>query len=223
MRVSELSRLSGVSLPTIKYYIREGLLPPGTASGPQRSDYGDDHLARLRLLRALIESGGVGIAGAKRITAVLDDGAPPAHAFEVAQDVVSANVDSEAPASDDALERVRAIVGDEYCEHPAVRTAARALDALELSGGGMTPAWLGAYARAAEIVASADLDELEARSSVSEQTSIAAVGTALGDVVLQSMRRVAQARETQRRFGERHDSPSAYEHVATRENAEVAR
>jgi DNA-binding transcriptional MerR regulator len=222
MRVSELSRLSGVSLPTIKYYIREGLLPPGTASGPQRSDYGDEHLARLRLLRALIESGGVGIAGAKRITAVLDEGAPPAVAFEVAQDVVSANVDSEAVASDDALERVRAIVGDDYCEHPAVRTAARALDALELSGGGMTPSWLDAYARAA-IVASADLDELEARSSVSEQTSIAAVGTALGDVVLQSMRRVAQARETQRRFGERQDSASASEHVAARENAEVAR
>ncbi|NQX03701.1 MerR family transcriptional regulator [Rathayibacter sp. VKM Ac-2856] len=223
MRVSELSHLSGVSLPTIKYYIREGLLPPGTASGPQRSEYGDAHLARLRLLRALIESGGVGIAGAKRITAVLDEDAPPAYAFEVAQDVVSANVDSEAPASADSLERVRARVGVEYCEHPAVRTAARALDALELSSGGMTPAWLEAYARAAEIVASADLDELEARTSVSEQTSIAAVGTALGDVVLQSMRRVAQARETQRRFGKSQHPAPASEDSATHDSAEAAR
>lgn len=223
MRVSELSRLTGVSLPTIKYYIREGLLPPGAATGPQRSDYGDEHLARLRLLRALIESGGVGIAGAKRITAVLDEGAPPSRAFEVAQDVVSANVDSAAPASDQSLDRVRSVVGAASCEHPAVATAARALDALELSGGGMTPQWLASYARAADIVASADLDELEARTSVSEQTSIAAVGTALGDVVLQSMRRVAQARETQRRFGERPQQEDRPEHDRTRENAEAAR
>ncbi len=28
MRISELSRRSGVSIPTIKYYLRDGLLPP---------------------------------------------------------------------------------------------------------------------------------------------------------------------------------------------------
>lgn len=214
MRVSELSRLSGVSLPTIKYYIREGLLPPGAATGPQRSDYGDEHLARLHLLRALIESGGVGIAGAKRITAVLDEGAPPALAFEVAQDVVSANADSGAPASDESLDRLRSIIGDDDCDHPAMATAARALDALELSGGGMTQSWLESYSRAADLVARADLDELEARTSVSEQTSIAAVGTALGDVVLQSLRRIAQARETRRRFGAQQE---------LRDHAEAAR
>ncbi|WKK71496.1 hypothetical protein Q0F99_19365 [Rathayibacter oskolensis] len=65
----------------------------------------------------------------------------------------------------------------------------------------MTPAWLESYAEAARIVARADLDELEARTSVSEQASIAAVGTAMGDVVLQSLRRIAQAHETQTRFG----------------------
>ncbi|MCJ1694657.1 MerR family transcriptional regulator [Rathayibacter caricis] len=201
MRISELARLTGVSVATIKYYIREGILATGESSVPQRAEYGDAHVARLRLLRGLIESGGVGIAGAKRITAVLDSGAPPAHAFEVAQDVVSANADSEAPATEGSLERIRSLVGPMLCEHPAVTTAARALDALEASGGAMTPDWLERYGEAAELVARADLDELEARESVSEQASIAAVGTALGDVVLQSLRRVAQARETQRRFG----------------------
>jgi DNA-binding transcriptional MerR regulator len=201
MRISELARLTGVSVATIKYYIREGILATGESSVPQRAEYGDAHVARLRLLRGLIESGGVGIAGAKRITAVLDSGAPPAHAFEVAQDVVSANADSEAPATEGSLERIRSLVGPMLCEHPAVTTAARALDALEASGGAMTPDWLERYEEAAALVARADLDELEARESVSEQASIAAVGTALGDVVLQSLRRVAQARETQRRFG----------------------
>ena len=73
----------------------------------------------------------------------------------------------------------------------------------------MTPDWLQRYEEAARLVARADLDELEARASVSEQASIAAVGTALGDVVLQSLRRVAQARETQRRFAPADDSAEA--------------
>ncbi|KQQ00693.1 MULTISPECIES: MerR family transcriptional regulator [unclassified Rathayibacter] len=209
MRISELSDASGISVATIKYYIREGILAPGVSSGPQRADYGDEHLARLRLLRALIESGGVGIAGAKRITTVLDRGDPPSVAFEVAQDVVSANADSATPATDASTERVRSLVGDTVCGHPAVVTAARALDALEVSGGAMTDSWLESYAEAARLVARADLDELEARTSVSEQASIAAVGTAMGDVVLQSLRRIAQARETQARFGTRSPAEAA--------------
>ncbi|PPG63362.1 MerR family transcriptional regulator [Rathayibacter sp. AY2B7] len=201
VRISELSRSSGVSLPTIKYYIREGLLPPGDAAGPQRAEYGDAHVARLTLLRALIESGGVGIAGAKRITAALDAGVGPTAAFEVAQDVVSVSADSTASATEVSTRRIAEATGSDHCGHPAVATAARALDALQLSTGPMSAGWLEAYARAAALVASADLDELQARESVSEQAAVAAVGTALGDVVLQSLRRVAQARETQSRFG----------------------
>lgn len=30
MRIGELSRRTGVPVPTIKYYVREGLLPPGS-------------------------------------------------------------------------------------------------------------------------------------------------------------------------------------------------
>lgn len=200
MRISELARLTGVSVATVKYYIREGILAPGLASGPQRADYGDDHVARLRLLRGLIDNAGVSVSGAKRIAAVLDEGAPPARAFEVAQDVVSSRADSDARPSDGALDRVQSLLGASVCEHPAMATAARALDALEAAGGTMTDDWLRAYAEAARIVARADLDELQARTSVSEQTTVAAAGTALGDVVLQSLRRAAQAEETQRRF-----------------------
>ena len=33
MRISELSRRSGVSIPTIKYYLRDGLLPADPDQG----------------------------------------------------------------------------------------------------------------------------------------------------------------------------------------------
>ncbi|WP_435133954.1 MerR family transcriptional regulator [Actinacidiphila sp. bgisy144] len=54
MRISELSRRSGVPNATIKFYLREGLLPPGRATAATQAEYGDQHLRRLRLIRALI-------------------------------------------------------------------------------------------------------------------------------------------------------------------------
>ncbi len=41
MRVAELSRRSGVSVASIKYYLREGLLPPGELTSPNQAHYGE--------------------------------------------------------------------------------------------------------------------------------------------------------------------------------------
>ncbi|WP_346281659.1 MerR family DNA-binding transcriptional regulator, partial [Pseudonocardia sp.] len=34
MRMAELSARTGVPIPTIKFYLREGLLPPGERTSP---------------------------------------------------------------------------------------------------------------------------------------------------------------------------------------------
>ena len=73
MLMAELSRRSGVPVATIKYYLREGLLPPGEATSATRADYGEHHLHRLRLIRALLEVGEVPLAGIGRILAAVDD------------------------------------------------------------------------------------------------------------------------------------------------------
>ena len=73
MQVSELSRRSGVPIPTIKYYLREGLLPPGAATAATRAEYGEPHLRRLRLIRALLEIGELPVASIQRIVGGLDD------------------------------------------------------------------------------------------------------------------------------------------------------
>ena len=71
--MSELSRRSGVPIPTIKYYLREGLMMPGTATAATRAEYGQPHLRRLRLIRALLEVGGLPVASIRRIIEALDD------------------------------------------------------------------------------------------------------------------------------------------------------
>ena len=72
MDVGALAR-SGLPVPTIKYYLREGLLPPGEAVGATRSRYEESHVRRLRLVRALTEVAGMRLEDVHRVLAALDD------------------------------------------------------------------------------------------------------------------------------------------------------
>src|SRR5918996_2993811 len=73
VRMSELSRAAEVPVATVKYYQREGLLPPGDATGPNQADYGAGHVRRLRLIRILREVGGLGVAQVRAVLAAMDD------------------------------------------------------------------------------------------------------------------------------------------------------
>jgi DNA-binding transcriptional MerR regulator len=73
MQMAELSRRSRVPVATIKYYLREGLLPPGTHTAATRAEYGEAHLRRLRLIRALVEIGEIPVAAVGHILARVDD------------------------------------------------------------------------------------------------------------------------------------------------------
>ena len=47
MLLHELSETTGISVASIKYYRREGLLPPGERMTATRQDYGRAHVERL--------------------------------------------------------------------------------------------------------------------------------------------------------------------------------
>src|SRR5262245_60997125 len=57
IKIADLSRRSGVSIPTIKFYIREGLLPRGEHTAPNQARYADTHLERLALIATLQRAG----------------------------------------------------------------------------------------------------------------------------------------------------------------------
>ena len=59
MKISELSRRSGLPVPTIKYYLREGLLAHGRRLGRNQADYDIQHLERLSLIRSLQQEAGL--------------------------------------------------------------------------------------------------------------------------------------------------------------------
>ncbi|WP_270408338.1 MerR family transcriptional regulator [Brachybacterium paraconglomeratum] len=73
MLLHELAEATGVSAASIKYYRREGLLPPGERITTTRQDYGRAHVERLELIQVLREVAGAPIARIARVTALLDD------------------------------------------------------------------------------------------------------------------------------------------------------
>lgn len=50
--ISDLARITGLSVRTIRYYLAQGLIPASGESGPG-AHYAEGHLARLRLIRRL--------------------------------------------------------------------------------------------------------------------------------------------------------------------------
>src|SRR4051794_41796939 len=75
MRISELSRVSGVPVATIKYYLREGLLPAGIPTSATSASYDERHVDRLNLIRALVDVGRVPIARVRQVVTALEQ--PP--------------------------------------------------------------------------------------------------------------------------------------------------
>jgi len=73
LKISSLSRKSGVSVPTIKFYLREQLIPPGEPTARNQASYNEVHLARLRLIRVLTGVGMMSLASVREVMAAIDD------------------------------------------------------------------------------------------------------------------------------------------------------
>ena len=53
MRISEVSKITGVSLPTIHYYVREGLLFPSIKTARNMAYYSPECVEDIRLIKEL--------------------------------------------------------------------------------------------------------------------------------------------------------------------------
>ena len=81
MLLSELADATGTSAASIKYYLREGLLPAGRRVTATRADYGERHVERLHLIRTLRETCATPIPHIAGLTALLDADPVPLSEF----------------------------------------------------------------------------------------------------------------------------------------------
>lgn len=199
MRISELSVATGVPVATIKFYLREKVLTEGRRASATQAEYDDHHVARLGVIRALVDAG-VGIAGVRRMVAVLDD--PPATPYELlgaANAAVTPSVDVAldlAPAHE-LIARMGADASECYPEQ--VAAVAAALATLDRAGFTVPAPVLTAYLEGLQTMAEAELSATPT-DSADAAVRYVVLGTVLVEPLLLALRRVAEQAAAARRF-----------------------
>lgn len=201
MRISELSLRSGVPVPTIKYYLREGLLPDGVRTSATRSQYDESHEARLKLIRALVATAGLSIAEIRRVLGVIDDPPESLHDLFGVAAQAAAGPRGQQPGHEQVHTLMREWgwpVEDKDC--PSHEALAAALDALDKVGFVLPEGALEVYRDHMEQIAAFELSTVPTDSPTAAVRYVV-LGTVLPEPLLLALRRMAQQAASARRFG----------------------
>jgi DNA-binding transcriptional MerR regulator len=206
MRISELGQQTGVPVATIKFYLREGLLPSGTPTARNQADYGENHLRRLLLIRALTGVGQLDLMSVRTLLEAIDDDRVPAtDLYQVLHRVLfPAPVQLVMPGNlDEALDHVDGLLGDLGWQvgagSPARVQFALVVATLRSLGCECDISFFAAYAEAAERLANGEIELVSSASTVADRAAIVARSVLL-DVALTSMRLMAAEQYIMRRL-----------------------
>jgi DNA-binding transcriptional MerR regulator len=211
MRISELARRSGVSVPTIKYYLRVGLLTAGRTTAHNQALYDDSHVRQLRLVHVFVDIGGLSVMATRDLLTAINRSGVSAERLLGAVDAAWAPTrrrGSGGESRDEVRPALTALAAGRGWRMPRdghtlqrladACAAARTLDMKELCDA------LDAYAKAAEHMAECDIavatalagrlgpgpDRAGPDRAVLLETVIAAI--VLGDAVLAALHSMAR-------------------------------
>ena len=171
VRISELSLHTEIPVATIKFYLRENLLHDGVRTAATQAQYDQSHVARLRLIRALIGPGGLSIAAAHQVIQAIEE--PPRSVHELLGVAAGAVT---GPNLDDAL---------------------RALDE---AGFTLPEGALDLYQDHMRQIAEFEIDNVPTESPAAAVRYVV-LGTVLLEPVILALRRAAEEEASARRFG----------------------
>ncbi|MFD9305445.1 MerR family transcriptional regulator [Streptomyces sp. NPDC060048] len=212
MRLAELSERSGVSTATIKYYLREGLLRPGRRVSATNAEYDESHLRRLRLVRALIQVGGIPVAKAREVLAHVDDETlgrtirMGAALWALPQDPEPDEEDAAVVTARREVDRLLETLGWSTVRElgglsPVHRSLVVAVATLLRLGYQWDAELMAPYAELMHQAAVRDLDFVETHPSESEKVETVVAAAILFQPVLKALHRLAQEEESARRYG----------------------
>ena len=171
MRISELSSHTEIPVATIKFYLRENLLHDGVRTAATQAQYDQSHVARLRLIRALIGPGGLSIAAAHQVIQAIEE--PPESVHELLGVAAAA------------------VAG------PNLEDALRALDE---AGFKLPEGALDLYQDHMRQIAEFEIDNVPTESPAAAVRYVV-LGTVLLEPVILALRRAAEEEASARRFG----------------------
>lgn len=197
MKISELSAETDVPVATLKYYLREGLLPPGVALSRTSASYGDEHVERVRLVRALTGVGGLSLTTTRRVLDAIDEpGTTRADILGAAQRALLGEDHVALPSERAALEPtsrvrtwLRAMGWQVHPEDPVIDELDRAWEACEATGLGLDEERMSVYARSVLEIARVDVASVPVDPEGAVRQVV--LGTVLVDQVLSPLRRLA--------------------------------
>ncbi len=196
MRISQLSAETGVPVPTIKFYLREGILAPGALTSRTQARYDASHVRRLRLIRALVEVAGLSLERVRAVVAVIDD--PPADPASL----LSLATDTTAYRPVPYADALMATLGWEVPEgFGALAELDRALAALDAVNFPVPDERFREVAAGVDRIAAAEIAGVPTESA-EQAVFYSVLGTELVAPVILALRRIAHARHTIDRFGD---------------------
>lgn len=205
MKISELSSATQVPVATIKFYIRQGLVPSGQLTSKNQADYGSEHVERVALIKALQEDGGLR----------LDTIARALHAADTAKEhfVIAAidaleqppqeAVDEKAPSYVAATKLITAAIKRHSwklsLEDVSVRDAISALSVAWRSFPEENENALDPYVDAVQLIAAHEIpDAWQPGASRDAALRYALLGTVLFEPVILALRRMANVARTRK-------------------------
>ncbi|MGB4777230.1 MerR family transcriptional regulator [Microbacterium sp.] len=195
MRMAELARRSGLGVPTIKYYLREGLLDPGRLTSVNQAVYDTAHLERLRLIRALSKVAKLPLNTIREVVQAIDAGPSALDAMAVTQDALVGNVAAE-DLNEDATAQLNRVIHARgwRCQHgsPAHLAAVRAVTEMNAEDLTVLAGHLDDYAQAADAVGRIDVHAVAQASTLDETIRGVVLGSILRRPLLDALVLLAQ-------------------------------
>jgi DNA-binding transcriptional MerR regulator len=203
VKISQLSRVTGIPVATIKYYLRERLLHEGQLSSATQASYDDTHIRRLRLIRALVGGAGLSISAARELLMGVDS--PPESGHDllgIAHTALAPTVPDDVDTSEvDAMLRQWGWDSDGY-DTLGKAAVADALAGIRAAGFEFPEGILDTYARTMHEVAEAEIAGVPTDSAEAAVRYVV-LGTVLVEPLLLALRRLAQQSASLDRFGAR--------------------
>jgi DNA-binding transcriptional MerR regulator len=201
VRISELARRADVPVGTVKYYLREGLLPAGTLTSATQAQYDEDHLRRLELIRVLTNVGGLSIASMRDVLAAIDHQPRSRHdLLGTAHTAIGPHPTVSPAALDRATQLLRRWNWPDAEPAPALAQLAAALEGIEAAGITLPDAVLDRYAELMHQVAEVDVGMVPIELPA-DAIRFVVTGTVLFEPLLLALRKLGHWQASARRFG----------------------
>jgi hypothetical protein len=176
---------------------------PGVATSRTRAVYDETHVERVRLIRALIESGGLGITGVRAVVDALEDPPSSPHDFlGVAHRALPPPVAPVEP-TEEVIGWMRDLGWESCLDSPLLGSLTRAVADARAAGVALSASGIADYAAAVCRIAAVDVAAAAAAPSPAAALHTVVVGTVMMDPVLAALRRLAQEVESARVLGAR--------------------